>query len=284
MNRADRLDATFAALADPTRRAILARLALGETSVSELAEPFAMSQPAISKHLKVLERAGLISSGQDAQRRPRRIEAKPLAEVNGWLEDYRQFWEASYERLDALLDELKAPKKKRTRTKRSREFAMKNTGTLKVVTQGDREVLMTRVFDAPRTLVFEALTKPELLKRWFGPREWTLAECEIDLRVGGAWRFLSQGPDGRAMGMRGVYREIVPSERLQYTESFDDFAAAGDALVTVTLEERRQDDADESDAQPVARCARCGDPLRHGAWRRRDVRSPGRVATADSLK
>lgn len=118
MNRSDRLDATFAALADPTRRAILARLALGETSVSELARPFAMSQPAISKHLKVLERAGLISSGQDAQRRPRRIEAKPLAEANGWLEEYRQFWEASYQRLDVLLDELKTRQKKRTRTKR----------------------------------------------------------------------------------------------------------------------------------------------------------------------
>jgi DNA-binding transcriptional ArsR family regulator len=117
MNRSDRLDATFAALADPTRRAILARLALGETSVSELARPFAMSQPAISKHLKVLERAGLISSAQDAQRRPRRIEAKALAEANGWLEEYRKFWEASYQRLDALLDELKT-QKKRTRTKR----------------------------------------------------------------------------------------------------------------------------------------------------------------------
>jgi DNA-binding transcriptional ArsR family regulator len=118
LNRSDRLDATFAALADPTRRAILARLALGETSVSELARPFAMSQPAISKHLKVLERAGLISSAQDAQRRPRRIEAKPLAEASGWLDGYREFWEASYERLDALLDELKTQRKKRAKSRR----------------------------------------------------------------------------------------------------------------------------------------------------------------------
>jgi DNA-binding transcriptional ArsR family regulator len=102
-----RLDATFAALADPTRRAILARLASGEASVNELAEPFEMSQPAISKHLKVLERAGLISRGLDAQRRPRRLEAKPLAEANEWLERYREFWEASFRRLDALLMELK---------------------------------------------------------------------------------------------------------------------------------------------------------------------------------
>jgi DNA-binding transcriptional ArsR family regulator len=98
-----RLDATFAALADPTRRAILARLARGEASVLELAEPFAMSQPAISKHLKVLEKAGLVTRGQDAQRRPRRLEAAPLAEATEWLEEYRRFWEESFERLDTLL-------------------------------------------------------------------------------------------------------------------------------------------------------------------------------------
>ena len=103
------LDATFLALADPTRRAILARLALGEASVAELAAPFTMSQPAISKHLKMLERAGLISVGQDAQRRPRRIEAKPLAEASTWLERYREIWEANFERLDALLKELQRP-------------------------------------------------------------------------------------------------------------------------------------------------------------------------------
>ena len=110
-----RLDATFAALADPTRRAILARLASGEASVRELTEPFAMSQAAVSKHLKVLERAGLISIGMDAQRRPRRLEAKPLAEATGWLEHYRQFWEDSYGRLDALLAEMKQATTKRPR-------------------------------------------------------------------------------------------------------------------------------------------------------------------------
>ena len=110
MTPPDRLDATFAALADPTRRAILARLALGETSVAELAEPFSMSQPAVSKHLKVLEQAGLISTGQDAQRRPRRLEAKPLAEASGWLERYRKIWEGNFQRLDALLDEMQTKK------------------------------------------------------------------------------------------------------------------------------------------------------------------------------
>src|SRR6266850_1800754 len=117
MKRADRLTATFAALADPTRRAILDRLASGEASVTELARPFAMSQPAISKHLRVLERAGLISRGRDAQRRPCRIEGKPLAEANKWLERYRRIWEGNFQRLDALLDELKAQDKQRGHTK-----------------------------------------------------------------------------------------------------------------------------------------------------------------------
>jgi DNA-binding transcriptional ArsR family regulator len=118
MSPSQNLDSTFAALADSTRRAILARLASGEASVTDLAKPFAMTQPAISKHLKVLERAGLISRGRDAQRRPRRLEAKPLAEATQWLENYRQFWEGNFQRLDALLDELKTKEKKRGRTKR----------------------------------------------------------------------------------------------------------------------------------------------------------------------
>ena len=109
---ADQLSTTFAALADPTRRAILGRLAKGETSVGELAAPFKMSLPAISKHLKVLERAGLISRGRDAQRRPCRIVGKPLAEASGWIERYREIWEGNFQRLDALLDELKARKKR----------------------------------------------------------------------------------------------------------------------------------------------------------------------------
>ena len=112
------LDATFAALADPTRRAILARLASGAATVMELAEPFDMSQPAISKHLKVLERAGLIVAGQDAQRRPRKLEAKPLATAIDWIETYRRHWEAAFARLDDVLEELKSEKHARKRKRR----------------------------------------------------------------------------------------------------------------------------------------------------------------------
>ena len=115
-----RLDATFAALADPTRRAILAKLALGEASVTELAGPFEMTQPAISKHLKVLERAGLISRNREAQRRPSRLVAVPLAEASEWLEHYRQFWGTSFQRLDGLLNELKVPAKKKKQSGKAR--------------------------------------------------------------------------------------------------------------------------------------------------------------------
>ncbi len=113
---------------------------------------------------------------------------------------------------------------------------MKNTGTLKVTTPTDREIVMTRVFDAPRHLVFEAFTKPELLKRWFGPRGWSLVVCEVDLRVGGGFRFVLRGPDGTDMGMRGFYREIVPAERSVHVESFDNYP--GESTVTAVLVEQ----------------------------------------------
>ena len=112
MNESDQLDATFAALADPTRRAILARLASGAATVNELAEPFDISQPAISKHLKVLERAGLIACGYEAQRRPRKLNAKPLANASGWIEAYRKHWEEAFARLDEVLEELQAANRK----------------------------------------------------------------------------------------------------------------------------------------------------------------------------
>ena len=118
MQASERLDLTFAALADPTRRAILARLATGEASVQELAEPFEISQPAISRHLKVLERAGLVSMGVDAQRRPRRLEPQRLQEAVDWIERYREIWEQNYQRLDALLEELKAKPGRRKRAKK----------------------------------------------------------------------------------------------------------------------------------------------------------------------
>jgi DNA-binding transcriptional ArsR family regulator len=115
---ADHLSETFGALADPTRRAILARLASGDASVTQLAEPFSMSMPAISKHLKVLERAGLIARGREAQWRPCRLQAAPLQDIAGWLEHYRKFWEQSFDRLDDYLRELKKREAKATKEKK----------------------------------------------------------------------------------------------------------------------------------------------------------------------
>jgi uncharacterized protein YndB with AHSA1/START domain len=113
---------------------------------------------------------------------------------------------------------------------------MKNTGTLKVTTPTDCEIVMTRVFDAPRQMVFDAFSKPELLKRWFGPRGWSLVVCDVDLRVGGTFRFVLRGPDGKDMGMRGVYREITPPDGSVHMESFDDYP--GEAQVTMVLVEQ----------------------------------------------
>ena len=202
MTSSELLDATFAALADPTRRALLARLAAGDASVLELAAPFAMTQPAISKHLKVLERAGLVTSGRDAQRRPRRLVLKPLDDATEWLKGYR------------------------------------NPGTLRVTTPSDREVQMTRAFAAPRTLVFDAFTKPGLLKQWFyGPPGGTLAVCDVALRVGDAFRYVWRAADGSEMGMRRVWREIVRPERLVATETFDQPWYPGEAVGTIVLDE-----------------------------------------------
>jgi uncharacterized protein YndB with AHSA1/START domain len=113
---------------------------------------------------------------------------------------------------------------------------MRNTGTLRVTTPTDREIVLTRVFDASRRLVWDAFTKPELLKRWFGPRGWSLVVCEVDLRVGGSFRFVLRSPDGRDMGLRGVYREIVPPERSVHMESFDDYP--GESQVTTVMVEQ----------------------------------------------
>jgi uncharacterized protein YndB with AHSA1/START domain len=196
------LDATFSALSDATRRAILARLALGEATVSELAEPFKLSQPTISKHLKVLERAGLIVQGRDAQRRPRRLLAKPLEDATAWLQGYR------------------------------------NPGTLELTTRGEREIAFRRVFAAPREHVFDAFTRPELLKRWFfGAPGGTLAVCDVALKAGDSFRYVWRSPDGSEMGMGGTCLEMVRPARIVATEKFDQPWYPGAAVGTIIFTE-----------------------------------------------
>ena len=198
----NRLNDTFAALADATRRAMLERLALGDATVNELATPFKLSQPTISKHLKVLERAGLISCGRDAQRRPRSLVRKPLEDATAWLNGYR------------------------------------NPGTLQFSTPGDREIVMKRAFMARRELVFDAFVRPELLRQWFyGKPGGTLAVCEVALKAGDPFRYVWRDADGSEMGMRGVCLEFVRPERMVATEQFDVRWYPGEAVGEIALEE-----------------------------------------------
>ena len=238
----DGLNATFAALADPTRRAILARLASGEASVTELAAPFAMSQPAISKHLKVLERAGLISRGRDAQRRPRRVEAKPLAEATAWLENYRRSLESSFQRLDALLDELKTTRRTAARNTETHEAMeeMSNeehgnfeshhahgprdrddAGLRRAAQHGLRRVLEA---GAAQALVRTSRLVAGGLRGRSPRRRHAVASC-------------CAAPTERKWGCAASIARSCRPSRSVHTESFDDFP--GESQVTTVLVEER---------------------------------------------
>jgi uncharacterized protein YndB with AHSA1/START domain len=204
INSDENLNATFAALSDATRRQILKRLAMGDATVAELAAPFNLTQPTISKHLKVLERAGLIQSGRDAQRRPRSLVHQPLNEATAWLKGYR------------------------------------NPGTLQLSAQGDREIVMKRVFAVPRERVFDAFTRPELLKRWFyGKPGGTLAVCKVALKAGERFRYVWRDSDGSEMGVQGTCLEFVRPERIVATEKFDQPWYPGEAVGTIELKPHR---------------------------------------------
>src|SRR5713226_9038389 len=237
----DRLSTTFSALADPTRRAILAQLASGEATVSELAEPFAMSLPGVSKHLKVLERAGLIARGRAAQWLPCRLEAAALKEVADWDERYRRFWEESFDRLDQYLKEVRAAGMRPAKPIRTDPVRQGNSPMdYQEGITADRELTLTRVFDAPRERVFEAWTNPEEIGRWWGPHGFTTTSLEMDIRPGGAYRACMRSREGALYRRRGVYRDIVPPERLAFTFAWADATGnlGHETLVTVTFAER----------------------------------------------
>ncbi len=205
----DRLSSTLLALADPTRRAILARLALGEASVKELLEPFKMSQPAISKHLKVLERAGLITCERTAQWRPRKLDGAGLKDVADWLEPYRRFWEASLDRLEDHLRTLQS------KSEKEGNMANPNRSTVDMH-GGEREIVITRLLDAPRELVWHAMTDAGQVVHWWGPRGFTTTIQQMDVRPGGIWQFVMHGPDGTDYPNRSVFKEVNRPERIVY--------------------------------------------------------------------
>ncbi len=170
----DTLSLAFSALADPTRRAILVRLADGDVPVKELAKPFRMSLPAISRHLKVLERGGLITRGREAQRRPCKLQVEQMQAVEKWLEHHRRHWEESFDRLGEYLKELQAEQKQNTTPTRKKAMttpAKSNNET--EVRTSSHEIVISRVFDAPRELVWEAMTDPKKVVNWWGPRGFT---------------------------------------------------------------------------------------------------------------
>ena len=208
-----------------------------------------MSLPAVSKHLKVLERAGLIARGREAQWRPCRLEAAPLKDVADWMEHYRRFWERASIAWTSTCARCKPSNRRRSRMNqrssgraesrratnltraftnsaaRRKEMTMtEQTSPLNLKMISDTEIEMSRVFNAPRQLVFEAYSKPEHVKRWWGQRGSTMTSCEIDFRPGGKWRFVTREKDGNEYAFRGEFREIVEPERIVQTFEFEPMA------------------------------------------------------------
>jgi uncharacterized protein YndB with AHSA1/START domain/DNA-binding transcriptional ArsR family regulator len=213
----ERLTATFAALASTTRRTILARLAEGEATVNELAEPFEMTLPAISKHIKVLERAGLVTRGRRAQYRPCVLEGARLAEVSSWAEQYRPLWEDRFDQLDGYLAHLVATARE--------EKAMTDTDGL------TDSVVIERSFDAPVELIWQMWTDPKHFMAWYGPAGASIPVANMDVRVGGARQVCMEvrTPNGpMRMWFVGEFREVIANQRLVYTESMSD--GAGNVL------------------------------------------------------
>ena len=239
----DRLSLILAALADPTRRAILARLGQGEATVMELAEPFDLKLPTVSKHLKVLQRAGLVSQGRKAQWRPCRLEAAPLKDVAEWIERYRDAWEERHDRLEDYLRELQAGDRPEDQERSSdlatreqiRGEAIMSKATL-TADPAKQDIVMTRVFDAPRELVFKTYTDPAHIPHWWGPKNLSTTVERMDVKPGGGWRFVQRDGDGNEYAFHGVYHEVVAPERLVFTFEFEGMPGHV-MLATVTFED-----------------------------------------------
>ena len=236
----DTLSRTFQALADPTRRSILARLKeVGEASVAELAAPFDLTQRAISKHVGVLEEAGLVSRSRDAQRRPSRLRVEPLTEVDRWLEAYRGIWDERFAALGRELerDDIAEPRNRRNRRR----------STIMSTTQADRglAVEIEQEFAAASDRVFAYWTESEALARWFAPGDYTTVSADVDARPGGAWRLDFRSGDGsHAYTEHGAFLELDPPRRVRLTlTQVDGDATNPETVVTVDLDDIGTPDA-----------------------------------------
>jgi uncharacterized protein YndB with AHSA1/START domain/DNA-binding transcriptional ArsR family regulator len=230
MARAATTADSFNAVAEPRRRQILDALADGERPVNELVRLLGLAQPQVSKHLRVLREVGAVEVRDQGRQRVYRLNGQALKPIHDWVKNYERSWSERFDQLDAVLEELK---------ERRKEMAVASSGTATVTLPSDREILITREFDAPKHLVYKAWTTPELVKRWWHANRGEMTIAEIDLRVGGMWRYVSVTPDGFEVGFHGEFREVVPNERLVSTEVYEGIPDAEEhaALDTLTLTE-----------------------------------------------
>ena len=234
----DELSRVFSALADPTRRDIVTRLAVGDATVGELAEPYDVTVQAVSKHLKVLEDAGLVSRTREAQRRPCHLEAEVFDLMTKWIERYRQQAEERFQRLDAVLARMQGEESDDRRRPRRRSSIMTTTTRPEATIEAHPDlplVTITREFDAPPALVYRAWTEPDLVRQWMGPRSVDMDIEVWDCRTGGSWRYAA-GRDGEEIArFYGSFHEVRPGERLVQTFTWEGMPD-GVALETMTFE------------------------------------------------
>ena len=234
MARAATTADAFNAVAEPRRREILDLLAGGERPVNDLVALLGLAQPLVSKHLRVLREVGLVEVREDGRQRMYRLNAGPLKPIYDWVRPYEQAWSRRFERLDAVLEEL--VQQEQTGQRRTGRMAVTSSRRAVVTLPEDTQILITREFDAPAHLVYRAWTEPELVRRWWSGDRGEVTSAEIDLRVGGTWRYVMTANAGFEVAFHGEYRELVPAERVVSTEVFEGMPDA-EALSTVTFTE-----------------------------------------------
>ena len=248
MARAATTADAFNAVAEPRRRQILDLLAGGERPVNDLVHLLGLAQPQVSKHLRVLREVGAVDVREDGRQRLYRLNGRALKPIHDWVKNYERLWTERFDQLDVVLDEL---------SRRRKEMeAMASSGAATVALPADDQLLITREFDAPKHLVYKAYTTPDLVRRWWSGERGEMTSCEIDLRVGGTWRYVMIAHGDFEVAFHGEYREIVPNERIVMTEVYEGMPDAeavdhitfteedGRTTLTMLVQHRNQEDRD----------------------------------------